>query len=431
MKAKHAHQYFGPWAITPQAFSALRARYSSPAAFVGFEDVPDADLSFTETQGNTAVIDILGEITKYPSCLFAGTSTLLVRKAIREMMDDSDIKQIVLNIDSPGGTVSGVDDLARTIHEAGKVKPVYAYIEDMCGSAAYWLASQCTRIYASPSAYVGSIGVYCVIEDSSKAANDAGYAYTVVQSAKYKAGPQYGVPLSEDSISEVERDIDTLDQMFVGRIASTRGDKIRESATGQLWPAYEALNRGLIDEVRYVDDVFALTVDQAPASSRANAKGGHPMAEDPKAPENMEPDAMDKPTPATIAELKEALPDATSEQLVQYLEDGLTTEQAMEEYGKAKLQAMEQENEELKEQAKALDAKVAEMTTEIARLSKAQPVPTKTTAKVASDVDAFSQNWRALAKEKGKQMYQVYGEAAARWPAEHKAWGVNIEKGGN
>src|SRR5581483_9650939 len=99
-----------------------------------------------------------------------GTSTVMARRDIRQAVADQDVAGILLAIDSPGGTVAGTDDLAAEVRQARTSKPVWAAIDDLGASAAYWVASQTQRVTVnSPTALVGSIGTLQVIRDLSAA----------------------------------------------------------------------------------------------------------------------------------------------------------------------------------------------------------------------------------------------------------------------
>lgn len=445
---KYITQYFGPWAITGTAFSALRTRFNAiddldahialHASEVTPAD-PYADQPRYEVKDGTAFIPVTGEIVKYESSIFAGTSTVRLREAMRAAANDAAVQRIWLHIDSPGGTVSGVDDLARDIRKIRARKPVIAYCEDTCASAAYWIASQATQVVASPSAYVGSIGVYCVVVDSSKAAEAAGLQFTVVKSAAHKGELEDGIPVSGEALAETQRTIDDINNLFVNTVAAGRGvspQEIQASATGQVWLANEAMRRGLIDAVEDADDVLALDFDKAPAVG-AVTLGGHTMAEDKKAPESTEEEPNNKP--ATIGELEEALPDATSDQLVGYLKDEMTVDQAMEEFEKQRVEDMEEENAKLnselasaKEQLKAKEDELAEVKSKPATLPGGPGIEDKPRAAQSKPAGDFKTLWQAYAKERGKSLFDTLGEAAEKYPAEHAAYiGNGTEKGGD
>lgn len=261
-------QYTGPWATEPSRLrSALAsvdrmdlrqhaATYEAPGKLGEFR-----------WDGDTAVIDVLGSITKYGSSLSGmAYGTIGVRKAIRRAVADPNAKRILMVFDSPGGTVAGVDDLAEEVRKAAKSKPVLAYCEDLCASAAYWVASQATEVYANRSAVVGSIGVYMLVYDDSEAAAKEGVKAHLIKTSEFKGAGAPGLPVTDEQVSEWQRQINGVHAQF--RQAVMRGRKLSAEqfeavATGQVWEAKEALKLGLIDGVVAYDQLVAKTGKRA------------------------------------------------------------------------------------------------------------------------------------------------------------------------
>jgi len=207
-----------------------------------------------ERRGATAVVPIAGIILKEVPWYFArlgiaATGTRTVERLLGEALADETIADIELAVESPGGTVSGVQALADVVHAANAQKPVVARVEDLAASAAYWLAAQAGRITANPTALIGSIGVFVVWYDFSKAFEDFGFKAHLISSGALKGGGA-GVPISEEKIAAEQKLIDELADLFVAAVARGRGlneTKVRSWATGQVWLAAEAVNKGLID----------------------------------------------------------------------------------------------------------------------------------------------------------------------------------------
>ncbi|GAG00107.1 unnamed protein product, partial [marine sediment metagenome] len=173
--APHVADHFGLWAIEPGYLQAAVDR------------VQGCDLTnHVQLQGavsrsrfggpgyaisdGVAVIELTGVLMKAVSSMGSGTSTVETRRQIRSIVQNSFVEKILLLIDSPGGTVAGMTDLADEVARAAKQKPIWAYIEDLGTSAAYGVASRAERIYANRTAHVGGIGTYGVVLDLSKLA---------------------------------------------------------------------------------------------------------------------------------------------------------------------------------------------------------------------------------------------------------------------
>jgi signal peptide peptidase SppA len=163
---------------------------------------PDSSNPLLTIEDGIGVIAIEGPILRKPG-LFArvimgATDSEEIGAAIREANDRTDIKAVMLNIDSPGGTVAGTPELANAVASLNEQKPVYAFSSGLMASAAYWIASQARAIYATPSAQVGSIGVVQAVVDESAALDKEGIKVEVFSVGKYKAMGAPGNPLTND-----------------------------------------------------------------------------------------------------------------------------------------------------------------------------------------------------------------------------------------
>jgi signal peptide peptidase SppA len=208
----------------------------------------------------TAIIPIRGMILKaVPPILewwgeFLGwefTGTEATRELIVSAAEDSRVDRILLDIDSPGGTIDGLQALADDIYTARGFKPVTAHVDGMMASAALWLGVQASRVEAGPTSEIGSIGVFTVLEDWSAAAEDAGIKVIVISSAPGK-GHALGAPIPEEQIANMQHLIDGLTDQFEHAVARGRGmeiDKAKALATGAMWLGNEAKRLGLVDAV--------------------------------------------------------------------------------------------------------------------------------------------------------------------------------------
>lgn len=261
-----AAQHFGPWLChlpwLSDAVAAYRAGDLKPRAAVSVveasEDGPR--VLYVLDDSGIATISIVDQMQKHDSS-FGGTSTVRTRRAIRLAVADDEVKGIMLRIDdAPGGTVSGTTQLADDIVDAAASKPLHAHGDDMVASAALWVASQASRFTVSRSTDVGSIGVVAVVYDTSGEAEAEGIKVHVVSTGDRKGDFAWGVPVSEGAIEELQREVDSINELFMDAIAVGRrmtGDQVKAVATGQVWLAAEAKGLGLIDEVETFDQAFA------------------------------------------------------------------------------------------------------------------------------------------------------------------------------
>jgi signal peptide peptidase SppA len=146
-----------------------------------------------------------------------------LQEEIEDAAIDPAIKGILLDIDSPGGEVAGVFDLADTIYSARTAKPVFAVANSDAFSAAYLLASSAELIYAGRTSGLGSIGVIVTHLDVSESDQKRGYKYTVVHAGARKADFNPHAPLSEEARAVMEAEVERTYDLLVATVARNRG----------------------------------------------------------------------------------------------------------------------------------------------------------------------------------------------------------------
>lgn len=190
-----------------------------------------------------------------------GVSTSQVVQQIHDATSNESVKTIVLWIDTPGGTVTGTEELRLAISSAGQSKRVVSSVEYMMASAGYWAGSAAHEIYASPSAEIGSIGVLAIISEETELAKASGVTFTVIRAGEFKAvGNQYE-KLSSAGRAKIQENIDTLYDQFKQVVAANRNVSIEEVEAnygrGLVMRAPEALRLGMIDGVATFAEVVA------------------------------------------------------------------------------------------------------------------------------------------------------------------------------
>lgn len=206
-----------------------------------------------------ALISISGPLT--PRGSWFGSSLAGIAAQVARAAADPDVASIVLDVDSPGGTVAGTAEAAAAVGEAAQKKPVIACVNTLAASAAYWIASQASELVMSPSADVGSIGAMAMHVDYSKALSDAGINVTMIRSEqsprKNEAHP-FG-PLSDSARENVQARLNDAGGDFIKAVAAGRRvsqTKVREEfGQGLMFGAKEAVARGMADRVATLDQV--------------------------------------------------------------------------------------------------------------------------------------------------------------------------------
>ena len=242
-----------PWLIAPDALRAMASKA------IGFFDsqitLPDArSNSLLSVEDGVGVISLQGPMMRNPDLfsrlLFDAVDTDQVVDAVNEAAERDDVQAIFLDIDSPGGTVNGTPELAQAVADASSQKFVYAYSGGQMCSAAYWVASQCDAIYASPSARVGSIGVILPYVDDTEALRNEGLKVEVFSAGKFKSTGTPGVPLTDDQRALLQNDVEEIARDFRAAVLA-RGRSIPDEAMeGQSFSTRNAQRNNLACQVK-------------------------------------------------------------------------------------------------------------------------------------------------------------------------------------
>ncbi len=267
-----------PWAATTATIEQVWMvvnRLGDPVALRSRKDAQLENTRDTTIRNGVAIISVSGPLVRY-SDLFSeisgATSYSRIAKDLGEVVRNPEVKSILLDINSGGGSVDGCQELAGHILEARKSKPVRAYIGGMGCSAAYWLASACEKIYAAETSITGSIGVQMIASAEEK---DGSIKFLSSHSPNKNASPH-----GEKGRTEVQRIVDDLGEIFVKSVAENRGiskdEVLKNYGQGSVFVGPEGLKRGLIDEISTIEEIL-LTKEQKQVSlTAAKVKADNP-----------------------------------------------------------------------------------------------------------------------------------------------------------
>jgi len=220
----------------------------------------------TSGAGSVAVLSILGTIVprRIDTANASGggfVSSEAIATAFREAVANPDVSTIVLDLNSPGGAVAGIPELAAQILEARESKRIIAVANHLAASAAYWIAASATEVVASPSAEVGSVGVLAIHQETSQADTQNGIKTTVFRSVAYKAELNSVEPLSAEAAARLQARLAELHQTFLQALATGRNLPVTAIAAnfgqGRTLSAVEAKAAGMIDRIATLDQVLA------------------------------------------------------------------------------------------------------------------------------------------------------------------------------
>lgn len=221
-----------------------------------------------------AVIPIYGVLAHHAALVRRvseprGTDVEDIDAQLLAAASDPTVRSIVLDIDSPGGSVAGIPEVAATIRQIRRDKPVIAVANTLAASAAYWLGSQAYRLYATPSAMVGGIGVYAVHEDHSQALEREGVRLTFVSAGPRKLDGHPARPMDDETLARWQAKVDGVYEQFLADVSVGRGvpiETVREQfGQGDTLLAGEAEAVRMIDGVRTLRSVLQAEVAHAAA----------------------------------------------------------------------------------------------------------------------------------------------------------------------
>lgn len=257
----HALNQTDVWAIIPERVTTMYAAARRHLANVEVE-IEAAAKRLPKVSGSLAFLPLYGVVQQRPSMfmeLFGGTSTDAFGAAFSAAIRNPEIKGVVIDVDSPGGTVSGVEELSSKMHSMRGAKPTVAVSNPMSASAAYWIATAADQLAVTNSGDVGSIGVFSMHVDESKALENEGVKVQFISAGKYKTEGNPYEALSEEARQSMQARVDGFHDMFISAVARNRGrteNQVRNDfGQGRVVRAQEAMRVGMVDRIATLEKV--------------------------------------------------------------------------------------------------------------------------------------------------------------------------------
>lgn len=183
-----------------------------------------------------------------------GTDYLQIRRELARARGIIGLRAVVLEIDSPGGEVSGISETVAAIEQTAGVVPVYAYVRGTCASAAYWLASACRRVVAVQTARVGCVGAICSLWDDRGIGEKMGARYYRFTSERTpNKAPEPG---TEAFSAEAQATVDAMGDAFLADLARMRGPRGDLDAVAEFYQGGRMLAADAAREAGWVDAVL-------------------------------------------------------------------------------------------------------------------------------------------------------------------------------
>jgi signal peptide peptidase SppA len=253
------------WAGTEESLAAaLRGEAAMEDPKAALPGSAEDALPYT-LSGNVAIIPIKGPLVNSSSPFlefFGMTGYPKIRESLIAAVKDPKVGEILLDINSGGGSVSGASDTAdliARINEHGK--PVTTFADGMMASAAYWLGSSAGKVISSNTAIVGSIGVITTHFDRSAQLEQDGIKATVIRAGEFKALASPLEPLSKAARAQIQEQLDEIYAVFMGQVAEARGVSYeagdKSFGQGREFIGDAAVKSGLVDSVGSFDAVLS------------------------------------------------------------------------------------------------------------------------------------------------------------------------------
>lgn len=255
-----------PWLITEEWLAAILTIASREYEIEALQTQIGKRMENTRTVSmvdGVAVIPVTGPIFRYANLITeccGATSTQVLATDIRAALDNPYVKGIALDINSPGGEATGINELAGLIARAAKTKRVIAYAGGTMASAAYWIGSAATELVVDATAVVGSIGVVMSYLDTTKRDEKSDIRRVEIVSS---ASPNKRLdPNTEVGRADVQRQVDELAEIFIGAVAKNRKttpDKVKaDFGRGGVLIGQSAVAAGMADRLGSLDEVIAV-----------------------------------------------------------------------------------------------------------------------------------------------------------------------------
>jgi signal peptide peptidase SppA len=247
-----------PWCILPSAHAAVR-RIVQERFLAANPTPPDRGqdwcgnaLESMQVSGGLAIIPVGGVMARKIPTMRRGSGAVDTEDVNRDLdwaEVSNDVQAVLLEFDSPGGTVNGTPELADRIARMSASKPTYAFTAGLCCSAAYWAACQTSGVFATRSATLGSVGVYMPWVDSTAFFGAQGFKVELFASGPFKGTGYPGTALTNEQRAMLQSQVESLASEFQSTVMQSRTKVDMESLQGQTFSGSEAVLNGLCDQL--------------------------------------------------------------------------------------------------------------------------------------------------------------------------------------
>jgi signal peptide peptidase SppA len=270
-----------PWLIQQESLETIlqvAERMGDPEAVSMRLGRPLDNTRTVQMRDGVAVIPITGPVFRYANLLTevsGATATGVIARDFQAAVENPYVRGIVLEINSPGGEATGINELAEAIYQARGTKPIVAYVEGAGASAAYWIASAAGEIVMDPTAIVGSIGVVMSYTDTRERDERSGARRLEIVSSQ--SPNKRTDPATEAGRAQVQAIVDAMADVFVGAVARNRGvtaeTVIADFGSGGVLVGASAVAARMADRLGSLETVIAELAGTASPTTRKTTMG--------------------------------------------------------------------------------------------------------------------------------------------------------------
>jgi signal peptide peptidase SppA len=258
------------WAMMPEAMPKMVQVVNRWAVGVKLDKAAVAEMmagrpkKLEAVDGGVALLPLFGVVSQRMNMMQeiseGGTSTEMFGQAFDAAVASQSVSAIVINIDSPGGSVYGVEELSDKIYKARGTKPIYAVANSLAASAAYWIGTAADQLFVTPSGEVGSVGVLAMHVDYSKFNEAVGVNPTYIHAGKYKVEGHSDAPLDDEARQAIQASVDSYYDSFIDSISRNRAKASKDVRSGfgegRVVRAAQAVQKGMADGVKTLEAVL-------------------------------------------------------------------------------------------------------------------------------------------------------------------------------
>jgi protease-4 len=252
----------------------------------------------TSARAKVAVIYAEGEIVDGDGQPGQIGGDALARE-LRRIRQDSSVKAVVLRVNSPGGSAAASDLIQREVILTRQAKPLIISMGTVAASGGYWISTYGDRIFAEPGTITGSIGVFGLLPNLQKLANDHGITFDEVSTAKMANPMTLARPKTPEELARIQSLVDRIYDQFLTKVSESRGipkEGVNEIAQGRVWSGQRALALHLVDEIGGLQDAIRYAAKKAGLGTDYEiTNGGEPKTPMQKLLESLDENARPRP----------------------------------------------------------------------------------------------------------------------------------------